>query len=82
MARRGFETKYRAYSQHWFQGSDEELTDKIIGDLEGLMDDTFIAGSPQECVGQIGHFREFGFNHISLRFFYPEMSQKEMLDHI
>ena len=46
------------------------------------MDDTFIVGSPQECVDQIGRYREFGFTQISLRLFYPEMSQKEVLDQI
>ena len=81
-ARRGFETKYRVYSQHGFQGTDEELSNKMTGDLEGLMDDTFIVGSPQECVEQIGRYRELGFTHISLRLFYPGMSQKEVLEHI
>ena len=27
-------------------------------------------------------YRELGFTRISLRLFYPEMSQKEVLDHI
>ncbi|MDE2940686.1 MAG: LLM class flavin-dependent oxidoreductase [Chloroflexota bacterium] len=81
-ARRGFETKYRVYEQHGLQGTDDELTSKITGDLEGLMDDTFIVGSPDECVEQIARYRELGFTHISLRLFYPEMSRKEVLDHI
>lgn len=46
------------------------------------MDDTFIVGSPQECVEQIARIRELGFTHISIRLFYPEMSQKEVLDQI
>ncbi len=81
-ARRGFETKYQVYGQHGFQGTDEELTNKITGDLEGLMDETFIVGSPEECVEQIARYRELGFTRISLRLFYPEMSQKEVLDQI
>ena len=81
-ARRGFETKYRVYEHHGLQGTDEELNRKISGDLEGLMDQTFIVGSPPECVEQIASYRELGFTHISLRLFYPEMSQKEVLDHI
>ena len=81
-ARRGFETKYRVYNQHGFQGTDEELTSKISGDLEGLMDDTFIVGSPDECVEQIARYRQLGFSQISLRLFYPEMSPKEVLKHI
>ena len=80
-ARRGFETKYRVYEQHGFQGTDAELTRKVTGDLETLMDDTFIVGSPQECVEQIAQYRELGFTQMSLRIFYPEMSQREVLDH-
>ncbi len=81
-ARRGFETKYRVYEQHGLQGADEELNRKISGDLEGLMDDTFIVGSPDECVEQIARYRELGFTNISLRLFYPEMARREVLDHI
>ena len=80
-ARRGFETKYRVYEQHGFQGTDDELTRKITGNLETLMDDTFIVGSPDECVEQISRYRNLGFNQISLRMFYPEMSQREVLEH-
>ena len=81
-AQRGFETKYRVYEQHGLQGTDEELTRKISGDLEGLMDETFIVGSPSDCVEQIARYRKLGFTQISLRLFYPEMSQKEVLEHI
>ena len=81
-ARRGFETKYRVYDEHGFQGTDEELTRKISGDLEGLMDDTFIVGSPSECVEQIARYRQLGFTQVSIRLFYPEMTQREVLDHI
>ncbi len=80
-ARRGFETKYRVYEQHGFQGTDEELTHKITGDLETLMDDTFIVGSPDECIRQIARYRDLGFTQISIRIFYPEMSQRDVLAH-
>ncbi len=81
-AGRGFEKKYEAYAQHGLQGVDAELTRKVTGDLEALMDDTFIVGSPEECVEQIARYRELGFTQICLRLFYPDMPQKDVLEHI
>ena len=81
-ARAGFRTKYDAYSAHGLQGTDSELTGKVTGDLEGLMDDTFIVGGPQECIEQIAGYRELGFTQVILRLFYPGMTQKEVLEHI
>jgi len=81
-ARRGFLTKYEAYAAHGLQGTDSELTGKVTGDLEALMDDTFILGSPQECVQQIARYRDLGFTQVSLRLFYPEMTEREVLEHI
>ena len=78
----GFRRKYQEYAAHGLQGDDPELVRKVTGDLEGLMDDTFIVGSPQECLEQIARYRELGFTEIALRLFYPEMTQKEVLDHI
>ena len=79
---RGFQRKYQEYATHGLQGDDPELTRKVTGDLEGLMDDTFIVGSPKECLEQIARYRELGFTEIALRLFYPEMAQKNVLDHI
>ena len=81
-ARQGFERKYAEYAAHGFQGTDPELTSKITGDLETLMDDTFIVGSPQECVEQIAAYREAGFTQVSIRLFYPDMPQEDVLEHI
>ena len=81
-ARVGFQRKYEVYSAHGLQGADSELVDKVTGDLEALMEDTFIVGSPQECVEQLARYRELGFTQGSLRLFYPEMTQKDVLDHI
>jgi alkanesulfonate monooxygenase SsuD/methylene tetrahydromethanopterin reductase-like flavin-dependent oxidoreductase (luciferase family) len=81
-ARRGFQRKYREYAAHGLQGDDPELTRKVTGDLEGLMDDTFIVGSPQECIEQIARYQELGFTDISLRLFYPDMPQRDVLKHI
>ena len=81
-ASEGFKTKYRVYNSHGFQGADQELTNKMTGDLETLMDDTFIVGSPKECVEQIAGYREMGSTQVSLRLFYPDMDQKEVMEHI
>ena len=81
-ARTGFAKKYEVYAGHGFQGNDEELTGKITGDLESLMDDTFIVGSPDECLEQIAEYRKLGFTDIALRLFYPEMTQDQVLEHI
>ena len=78
----GFRRKYQEYAAHGLQGDDPELVRKVTGDLEGLMDDTFIVGSPQECLEQIARYRELGFSEIALRLYYPEMAQKDVLDHI
>ena len=34
-ASEGFKTKYRVYNSHGFQGADQELTNKMTGDLDG-----------------------------------------------
>ena len=81
-AQRGFERKYAEYAAHGLHGSDPELTEKITGDLETLMDETFIVGSPEECVEQIARYRDLGFTQIALRLFYPDMRQKDVLEHI
>ena len=81
-ARKGFEKKYEVYARHGLHGGDAELTAKVTGDLETLMDDTFIYGSPQDCIEQLARYGELGFTHVAIRLFYPGMSQKEALEHI
>ena len=81
-ARHGFEKKYSVYAQHGLHGTDSELTQKVTGGLEGLMEDTFILGNPQECIEQIAKYRELGITHICLRLFYPDMPQRDVLEHI
>ena len=66
----------------WVHGSDDELARKVTGDLETLMDETFILGSPEECLEQIEEYKEMGFTDVIIRLFYPEMSQAEALEHI
>ncbi|HIN05329.1 MAG TPA: hypothetical protein EYM65_03710 [Dehalococcoidia bacterium] len=55
---------------------------KITGDLETLMDETFIVGSPQECIEQVAQYRDMGFTEVCIRLFYPETPQKDVLEHI
>jgi alkanesulfonate monooxygenase SsuD/methylene tetrahydromethanopterin reductase-like flavin-dependent oxidoreductase (luciferase family) len=81
-ARAGFETKYRVYKEQGLHGSDDELTRKVTGDLETLMEETFVLGSPEECLEQIEEYRNMGFTDVIVRLFYPEMSQTEALEHI
>lgn len=81
-ARWGFRKKYEVYAQHGLQGSDPELGRRVTGDLETLMKDTFIVGSPQECAAEIARYRELGFTDICLRLFYPDMAQRDVLAHI
>jgi alkanesulfonate monooxygenase SsuD/methylene tetrahydromethanopterin reductase-like flavin-dependent oxidoreductase (luciferase family) len=81
-ARAGFETKYRVYAEQGLHGSDDELARKVTGDLESLMDETFILGSPEECLEQIEEYKEMGFTDVIIRLFYPEMSQAVALEHI
>ena len=80
-ARKGFERKYKEYASHGLQGTDPELIRKVTGDLETLMDDTFIVGSPEECIEQISRYRDLGFTEVALRIFYPETAQKDALAH-
>ena len=81
-ARQGIEKKYEVYGGHGLQGSDRELTDKVTGGLEALIDDTFILGNPEECVEQIAVYAELGFTQVCLRLFYPLMPQRAVLEHI
>jgi alkanesulfonate monooxygenase SsuD/methylene tetrahydromethanopterin reductase-like flavin-dependent oxidoreductase (luciferase family) len=81
-ARAGFETKYKVYAEHGLHGSDDELARKVTGDLETLMDETFVLGSPEECLEQISEYKKMGFTDVVIRLFYPEMSQSEALEHI
>ena len=54
----------------------------MTGDLETLMDETFIMGNPHECLELIARYRALGFTHIALRLFYPAMPQRDVLEHI
>ena len=81
-ARQGMAKKYEVYEAHGFQGTDAEMASKIGGGLETLIDDTFILGSPEECLEQIDEYRQIGFSHVFLRLFYPEMPERDVIEHI
>ena len=46
------------------------------------MRDPFIIGSPDECLERLARFRDLGVTHVALRLFWPEMTQREVLDMI
>ncbi len=81
-ANAGVVKKYEAYAQHGLGGTDEELTRKVTGDHESLMDDTFLVGTPQECIKQIEEYKQMGFTDVMIRLFYPEMPQEEVMEYI
>lgn len=74
-ARRGIEAKYRAYVEHGFPGA----SDQVQAGFDSLMEETFIVGSPAECVEKIASYAELGFTHIGLRLLWPAMDQTEVL---
>ena len=74
--------KYEVYAQNGLHGTDSELTRKVTGDLEPLMDDSFLVGTPEGCIEQFAVYHQMGFTDVALRLFYPEMSQSEVLEHI
>ena len=81
-ARAGFEMKYKVYAEQGLHGSDDELARKVTGGLEPLMDETFVLGSPEQCLEQIAEYKDMGFTDVIIRLFYPQMSQVEALEHI
>ena len=79
----GLQKKLETYATQGIYGTDPEMNQRSAGgDLEALIDDPFIIGSPEECVEKIARYRELGFTHIGLRLFYPDMPQKDVLEHI
>ncbi len=64
-ARAGFETKYKVYAEQGLHGSDDELARKVTGDLETLMDETFVLGSPEDCLEQIAEYNKMDSPKLS-----------------
>ena len=46
------------------------------------MEETFVIGSPEQCLEQISEYKDMGFTDVIVRLFYPQMSQNEVLEHI
>lgn len=75
-ARPAVEAKYRGYAQHGLAGVASSLAS---GGVDGLLDDPFVIGSPEECLEKLAPLRELGFTHLALRLFWPDMTQAEAL---
>jgi len=78
-ARPAVEAKYRGYAQH---GLPSVAASLASGGVDGLMDDPFVVGSPDECLDKLARLHELGFTHLALRLFWPDMTQGEALQMI
>lgn len=75
-ARPAVEAKYRGYAQHGLPSVGASLA---AGGVDGLMDDPFVIGGPEECLDKLARLRELGVTHLALRLFWPDMTQPEAL---
>lgn len=75
MARPGVEVKYQGYARHGLQGVVRAMADG----LENLMRESFIVGSPGDCVEALTRYRELGVTHVGVRLFWPLMKQTDVL---
>jgi alkanesulfonate monooxygenase SsuD/methylene tetrahydromethanopterin reductase-like flavin-dependent oxidoreductase (luciferase family) len=75
-ARPAVEAKYRGYAQHGLPSVGASLA---TAGVEGLMDDPFVIGAPDECVEKLARLAELGATHLALRLFWPGMTQAEAL---
>jgi alkanesulfonate monooxygenase SsuD/methylene tetrahydromethanopterin reductase-like flavin-dependent oxidoreductase (luciferase family) len=75
-ARPAVAAKYRGYAQHGLPSVGASLA---AGGVDGLMDDPFVIGSPDECLEKLARLRDLGTTHLALRLFWPDMTQAEAL---
>jgi alkanesulfonate monooxygenase SsuD/methylene tetrahydromethanopterin reductase-like flavin-dependent oxidoreductase (luciferase family) len=75
-ARPAVEAKYRGYARHGLPTVAASLASRGV---DGLMDDPFVIGSPDECVDKLARLHGLGFTHVALRLFWPDMGQAEAL---
>ena len=54
----------------------------MTGNLDALIDSTFIISGPDDYIEQLARYSELGFPKVSLCLFYPGMSQRDLLNHI
>ncbi len=67
------EAKYRAYSQ-WGQDRELPTTETFAVPFETLVQDRFILGDPDDCIGQIrAHQEQLGITHMTFRVHWPGM---------
>jgi len=75
LARPSVAAKYAGYAQHGLPG----LDDTTAGGLDRLMRETFIIGSPEDCVVALARYRALGVTHATVRLFWPRMEQARVL---
>jgi probable F420-dependent oxidoreductase len=70
-----------AYRQEYAGGWRHPFIDASIAtDLDRLMEDRFIIGGPQQCIGQIRRFVEqYGMTHLICRTFFPGMPHAHIM---
>ena len=74
-ARPNVEAKYQGYAQHGLPG----VAASLAAGVDHLMDDPFVIGAPDECLGKLVRYRDLGVTHLGLRLFWPLMDQKDVL---
>jgi alkanesulfonate monooxygenase SsuD/methylene tetrahydromethanopterin reductase-like flavin-dependent oxidoreductase (luciferase family) len=74
-ARPAVEAKYRGYAQHGLP----TVAASLAAGVDGLMNDPFVIGDPDECLDKLARLRELGTTHVALRLYWPDMSQSEAL---
>ena len=70
-----------AYRREYAGGWRHPFIDASIAtDLDGLMEDRFIIGGPDQCVRQIRRFvAEYGMTHLICRTFFPGMPHAHIM---
>ena len=73
-----------AYRREYAGGWRHPFIDASIAtDLDGLMADRFIIGSPDRCIAQIRRFVEqYGMTHLICRTFFPGMAHADIMREI
>jgi alkanesulfonate monooxygenase SsuD/methylene tetrahydromethanopterin reductase-like flavin-dependent oxidoreductase (luciferase family) len=67
------EAKYRAYAQ-WGQDRELPATESFTVPFDTLVQDRFILGDPDDCIGQIrAHQEQLGITHMKFRVHWPGM---------
>ncbi len=70
-----------AYRKEYAGGWRHPFIDASIAtELDGLMEDRFIIGGPEQCVGRIRRFVErYGMTHLICRMFFPGLPHRHIM---